>query len=470
MISSRERQCAARIIAHARPDSLGYSVAYCDMSAYRKIANALATSFLAGRLETDELVERGSHLLGQRWRWIRPLARRVVTKFDTKTRPRQATLTTFILADQGFSQATEKHELRLVNLLVTTPAMCPSPEAESWPVPAICSLQELADWLNVTMSQLDWFADLRFLERKQQHPSLQHYHYRPLTKRHGRIRLIEAPKQSLKMIQRQIHTGILDKVPPHDAVHGFRRGRSIKTFAQPHTGKSVVLKMDLQDFFPSISIARVQTLFRTVGYPERVADALAGLCSNAAPLGIWEGDDLPSTDRAVREVKWLYAKPHLPQGAPTSPTIANLCAYRLDCRLSALADAAGSVYTRYADDLAFSGDVEFARAAKRFQIHSSATVMEEGFRVHHRKTRVMRRGVCQRIAGIVVNEHLNVPRRDLDRLKALLTNCIRWGVDTQNRSNHIDFHAHLHGRVSYVESVNPRQGQKLRKLLDQIEW
>ena len=125
-------------------------------------------------------------------------------------------------------------------------------------------------------------------------------------------------------------------------------------------------------------------------------------------------------------MRWLYAKPHLPQGAPTSPSIANLCAYRLDCRLSALADTAGAIYTRYADDLAFSGDTDFARVAKRFQLHASATAMEEGFRVHHRKTRIMRRGVCQRLAGIILNEHPNLPRNDMDRLKATLMNCIRF--------------------------------------------
>ena len=457
-------------MAHAGPDSLGYSVAHFEMSTHRSTAHALSNAFLAGQLETDELVDRGSHLLGRRWRWIRPLARRIVAEFGGKNRPRVVALAKFILADPGFSRATQKHELRLANPLGCTPTMCPTHEAESWPVPSICSIRELADWLKVTTSELDWFADLRLLEYKRQRQTLRHYRYRPLAKRYGQIRLIEAPKQRLKAHQRQIQMGILDNVPPHDAAHGFRHGRSIKTFAEPHTGKGVVIKIDLQDFFPSISLTRVQALFRTIGYPERVADALAGLCSNATPMDIWEGNGFRSADKDVRGVRRLYAQPHLPQGAPTSPAIANLCAYRLDCRLSGMAGAAGAVYTRYADDLAFSGDVDFARAAKRFQAHACATAMEEGFRVHHRKTRVMRRGVCQRLAGTIVNEHLNVPRKDFDRLKALLTNCIRFGADSQNRSNQVDFHAHLQGRVSFFASINPSRGHKLRKLFDQIQW
>ena len=124
------------MIAHAGPDSLGYSVTHFRMSTYRTTAHALATAFLAGQLEADELVDRGSHLLGRRWRWIRPLARRIVASFGGKTRPRVATLTKFILADKGFSRATEKHELRLANLLGCTPTMCPNHRSKvhtSWP-------------------------------------------------------------------------------------------------------------------------------------------------------------------------------------------------------------------------------------------------------------------------------------------------------------------------------------------------
>src|ERR1700733_6552654 len=106
----------------------------------------------------------------------------------------------------------------------------------------------------------------------------------------------------------------------------------------------------------------------------------------------------------------MYARPHLPQGAPTSPSLANLCAYRLDCRLSGLAASAGAVYTRYADDMAFSGDHAFHRAITRFRHHACATILEEGFSVHHRKSRVMRQGVRQRLAGLVVNDRLNVIR------------------------------------------------------------
>jgi retron-type reverse transcriptase len=164
----------------------------------------------------------------------------------------------------------------------------------------------------------------------------------------------------------------------------------------------------------------------------------------------------------------LYSSPHLPQGAPTSPALANLAAFRLDCRLSAAAARVGATYTRYADDLAFSGDMTFARGISRFQSLVWKIIGEEGFEVNHRKTRVMHKSVRQRLCGLVVNEHVNIDRRSYDRLKAILTNCQRHGLDTQNRQKHPHFREHLDGRVAYVEQINPARGARLRALFDQI--
>jgi hypothetical protein len=276
--------------------------------------------------------------------------------------------------------------------------------------------------------------------------------------------LIEAPKPRLKKLQRQILSGILDHIPPHSAAHGFRKERSIQTFAAPHVGQRVVLLMDLKDFFPSISGARIQTFFRTVGYPESVADRLGGLCTNATPRDAFDADP------RLREAGALYSRPHLPQGAPTSPALANLCAYRVDCRLAGLAKSVSASYTRYADDLAFSGDEEFERRVERFSTHVAAILHEEGFTVHHRKTRIMRQGVRQHLAGLVVNRRVNTIRADFDLLKATLTNCVRHGPESQNREAHPRFRSHLDGRVGFVETINPSKGKRLRTLFDQIQW
>lgn len=440
------------------------------MPSRQSIARALAEVFAAGSLDADELVERGSRLFARLWRWLKPLAQRVADAYGTGTRPRRITIEKFLLADRGFARACLKHDLRFSDEVVGSFAMSPVDSARAWDVQPINTSGELAAWLGLTIGELDWFADRKRLGYKQHKAKLSHYRYRTLTKKFGQVRLIESPKPRLKVIQHQILTEILDAVPPHPSAHGFRRGRSIVSFAEPHVGKRVVIKLDLQDFFPTISLAQVQALFRTIGYPETVADLLAGLCTNSTPVEVWSEARSSSLDDHFQPPVRMYAQPHLPQGAPTSPALANLCAYRLDCRLTGLANAVDAIYTRYADDLAFSGDGYVELVARRFPIHASSIAMEEGFSVHHRKTRIMRQGVRQSIAGVVVNQSTNVRRADYDRLKATLTNCIRHGPESQNRNAHENFRSHLEGRISFVEMLNPAKGRRLRGLWERIEW
>jgi hypothetical protein len=140
----------------------------------------------------------------------------------------------------------------------------------------------------------------------------------------------------------------------------------------------------------------------------------------------------------------------------------------MDCRLSGLAQSAGAAYTRYADDLAFSGGEAFDRSVLRFSTHVAAILHEEGFNVHHRKSRIMRQSVCQHLAGLVVNQGVNVVRADFDCLKATLTNCIRHGLESQNREAHPTFRSHLEGCISFVEMIHPAKGVRLRALFRQI--
>ncbi len=436
------------------------------------LLRALARSFLAGETTVEQIVARGSRMLGRPWRWLPPLAQRYVEAFAGRTRPRRREVVQFLLEDAGFLRARAKyfHALSVEQWVGEPQQMQPVAAAETWAVPAIESAGSLADWLAINPDELDWFADLKGLGYRNDRSRLMHYHYRALAKRYGNIRLIEAPKPRLKAMQRQILSRILDQIPPHPAAHGFRKGRSIKTFIAPHVGRRVVLRMDLRDFFPSIGGARIQTFFRTVGYPESVADLLGGICTNAAPRDVWKEHAFEIDAGQMREARALYSRPHLPQGAPTSPALANLCTYRADCRLAGLAESVGAAYTRYADDLAFSGTEELERRIDRFSTHVAAILHEEGFAVHHRKTRVMRQGVRQYLAGLVANQRINVIRTDFDRLKATLTNCVRRGPESQNREAHPSFRLHLEGRVRFVETINPEKGKRLRAIFETIEW
>ena len=432
---------------------------------------ALAHALVAGESSPEVLIDRCSRTLGRRWRWLRPLIGRYLKQFGNE-RPRQRDVVRFLRNDAGFGRARSKYsdEISVREWLDTRPTMQPIVAAGGWNLPAIETSGDLAKWLGLDPGELRWFADLKGLGYKAGEPRLRHYHYRVMAKRFGSVRLIEAPKPRLKDLQLQILRWILEKVPPHPAVHGFVKGRSIQTFVAPHVGQRVVLRMDLRDFFPTLGGVRIQNLFRTLGYPEAVADLLGGICTNATPRDVWDQIAGEVDVVGLGELRRLYARAHLPQGAPTSPALANLSFYRTDCRLSALARAAGAEYSRYADDLAFSGGEVFERSVERFGVHVAAVILEEGFRVNHRKTRVMRQGVRQHLAGLVTNAHANVMRHDFDRLKAALTNCVRFGAASQNREGRPQFRAHLEGRVAWVERINPQKGRRLRVIWEQIRW
>lgn len=444
------------------------------MTAPAHLAHALAATFLSTTSlvgfpeEVEELLESASTLLGRRWRWLRPLVKRFIAEFAERPKPRIAAATLFIENDRGFQRACATQEFKIGGQLSRT-STAPIPAARSWNVPVLRTAGELAACLQVSIGELEWFADTRGLLSKGSSTRLQHYHYQTRSKRGGQVRLIEAPKERLKAIQRQLLIEILEPVPVHDAAHGFCAGRSIQTFAAPHVGQRVMLKLDLQDFFPSIAAARVSALFRSLGYPEPVADLLTGLCTTITPLDVWQSlADISREER--RRVEVLYGRRHLPQGAPTSPAIANLCAYRLDCRLAALASRAGGRYTRYADDLAFSGGVDFTRCVKRLRIYAASLALEEGFAVHHRKTRLMPAAARQKLAGLIVNDKLNIRRDDYDQLKAILTNCARHGAAMQNREQRADFRAHLLGRISFIKQINPQRGTRLLAMFEKIAW
>jgi hypothetical protein len=386
------------------------------------LARVLADALLAAGPTPAEIAAQAAETLGRHWRFLTPLSQRfALLQADTPTRLRHRDAVAFLRADPGF----QRHacRLKIAHWLHDPPQMRPVPAASHWDLPAIETAGALARWLEIPAADLDWFAAAR----------VDHYH-----SRHIGARLIEAPKPRLKALQRRILTGILNRIPAHPAAHGFLKARSIATFAAPHTAQPAVLKMDLTRFFNSIPAARIEAFFRTAGYPDTVANLLAALCTHNR---------------------------HLPQGAPTSPALANFIAYRLDARLAGLARAANAHYTRYADDLAFSGDTDF----NRFSTQVAAIAHEEGFEVNHRKTRLMHQGVRQYLAGLTANSKVNIVRADFDILKATLTNALRHGLDSQNRENHPAFRAHLEGRVAFMESINPAKARRLRGLLNRIE-
>jgi RNA-directed DNA polymerase len=434
------------------------------------MARALAAAFLAGEWEPGGMGDRAAAALGRRPRWLGLVVRE--THATYRLRPADAPRTLEAAVDRSLRDLDAGGRLGKPPRRVPVPVPVAEMGRVRWPVPAAATAADLAALLDLHPGELAWLADTRGGERRTA-GRLCNYRYRWLARPASPPRLIERPKALLKETQRRVLHGILDAIPPHEAAHGFRRGHSAVTHARRHTGQAVVIRFDLEDFFASVASGRVYGIFRTAGYPEAVAHRLTGLATNSVPAGEWAAAPRPADRSALvahGRMGRLLAAPHLPQGAPTSPALANLAAYRLDCRLAGLADAFGAVYSRYADDLAFSGGASVLSRVPALRRAVAAIVADEGFRLNERKSALATRAGRQRVCGIVVNARTNAPRRDYDRLRAALHEAATRGPAAANRDGVPELRAHLLGRIAWVEALNPARGPRLRRTFAAIDW
>ena len=221
-----------------------------------------------------------------------------------------------------------------------------------------------------------------------------------MPKKSGGYRQIAHPNPPLKAVQRWILKNILDKLYTTPSCHGFARGSKLRHHAEQHIGANAILSLDIENFFPSISVAQVTNVFRVSGYCSAAASMLARLCT------------------------YLGA---LPQGAPSSPKLANLTCFGMDYRLAGFAAKRGFVYTRYADDMSFSGASACALAkAKPFIAH---IIHDSGFRLNPRKTRLAGPGRALTITGLIVSsDGVGIGRQLLRKMRARI-HCVHTGVD-----------------------------------------
>jgi RNA-directed DNA polymerase len=329
-------------------------------------------------------------------------------------------------------------------------------------LPVFHTPEQLAEWLGLPLNKVAWLIH-RFSSGKPASPQLAHYHYMWRKKKSGGVRLIESPKQLLKQVQIRILREILDHVSAHPSAHGFIANRSIRTNAIPHVGQEIVVKFDLSNFYATVGFSRVVAIFRSLGYSRESAIWLGMLTTSALP------GNMPF-DRSTLYSMLPYLRRHLPQGAPTSPALANLSAYRLDARLTGLARSFHAQFTRYADDLTISGTKDLGPGLRTLIPLVEQIIRRERFRSQVQKRQVLRSHQRLAVAGVVVNVRPNVSRESFDRLKAILTNCIRLGPSTQNRDEVGDFAAHLRGRIAHVTQLNPSRGSKLLALFQRIDW
>jgi RNA-directed DNA polymerase len=264
-----------------------------------------------------------------------------------------------------------------------------------------------------------------------------------LRKRRGGSRLIMAPNRELKMVQRWLHRNVTQKLTVHRAAHGFRLERSIVTNARLHAQRSLILKYDVKDFFGSVGEAAVFRIFRRIGYTRLVARRLARLTT----LGGF-----------------------LPQGAPTSPDLANVAAYRLDARLTGLAVRHEVVYTRYADDLTFSGS---SVASSKFRRAIEFIMRDCGFVPNEKKTTFLTQSDQQRVTGIVVNDRPGWPRATRRWLRQEVYYLAKYGVDEHIRRRgyeHAAYKEFLYGHLYALRQLHPAEADTALMTLAKVGW
>jgi retron-type reverse transcriptase len=320
-------------------------------------------------------------------------------------------------------------------------------------MPVLSTPADVARALGLTVPRLRWLAFHAEVATRV------HYVSFTVPKKSGGTRTLSAPHRTLAAAQQWILANVVAKLPVEPPAHGFIPGRSTVSNADAHTGKAVVVNMDLEGFFPSITFPWVASVFRRAGYSPAVATVLGLLCTECPRTVVrYEG-----------KAYHVATGPRgLPQGACTSPGLSNQVARRLDRRLQGLAVKMGLTYTRYADDLTFSGDEGLNERVGYLMARIRHIAQEEGFAVNEKKTRVLRRSARQTVTGLVVNDRPGVKRDEVRRLRAILHRARLEGLEKQNREGRPHFLAWLLGKIAYVGMVRPEVGARLRAQLDEI--
>jgi retron-type reverse transcriptase len=317
-------------------------------------------------------------------------------------------------------------------------------------LPRLATPADLAQALGITIPQLRWLAYHNEVATRT------HYIHFTVPKRSGGTRTLSAPHRKLAAGQQWILHNVLTKLRIEPCAHGFIPNRGTLTNAKQHTGRDVVVNMDLESFFPSIVFPRVRSVFQRAGYSGSVATILTLLCTECPRRQV----------TYAGETYFVATGPRgLPQGACTSPALSNQVARRLDKRLTGLAAKFGASYTRYADDLTISGGAELSGRVGYLMARVRHIAQEEGFAVNEKKSRVQRRNKAQTVTGLVVNDRPGVARAEVRRIRAILHRAAREGLEAQNREGRPSFRAYLQGKIAYVGMARPELGRKMSEQL-----
>ena len=284
-------------------------------------------------------------------------------------------------------------------------------------VPVILDLDHLAHLLGLKVGVLTSMVK----------SPISFYRQFKIPKKRGGYRDIVTPHKSLLEVQQWIVAHILSKFKVHDAAYAYVKKRNVAQNSTIHVGSDEMLKIDLKDFFPSIKIPRVRELFNRVGYSKEVSYFLTKLCCLNGSI---------------------------PQGAASSPMISNIILLTLDKRLSTFSTNNNIKYSRYADDLVFSGNFKFSD----FKTLVIMSIEDEGFKVNSDKTREYFNNHRKMVTGIVVGkENIRLPKTKRREIRKEVFFIMKYGIlDQVKRYNDIYYADRVLGRLSYWKQIEPK--------------
>lgn len=345
-------------------------------------------------------------------------------------------------------------------------------------LPPILTLRHLSYLSNVSYSDLR-----RFVSREEDPYKVFRVRKRP--QRNGRIsfRVICVPQYSLSDVQQWITRHVLAHGRPHSASTAFAPGAKLIDAVGPHCGSRWLIKVDVRRFFESISEISVYNVFRRLGYQPLISFELARLCTRIAP---------PSWITRIQ--RWRRHKPlnvgriscytvsrlgHLPQGASTSPMLANLVMHEADVELSTMAKSYGLTYTRYADDLTFStANAQFNRAVAGSVIKNVYRVLGRfGLEPNLAKTQVVPPRARKIVLGLLADTDVpRLSREFKNKMRMHLHYLEREDIGPVMHAQHRGFSAvaglrnHLLGLAAYASQIEPEYGADLKSRLMVLPW
>ena len=303
-----------------------------------------------------------------------------------------------------------------------------------------------------TLLQVE-YKTLRYLTYHRDVVTFDNYYRFDIPKKSGGKRHIAAPKTELKKAQRQILEEILEKIEVSEFAHGFIKSKSVVTGAKFHkSGPDLLINMDLENFFPTITFERVRGLFQSLGYSGYISSLLAMICTYCERIPV----------EIKGETKYIKTSERiLPQGSPASPMITNIICNKMDKRINGLCKKLGFTYTRYADDMSFSYIGETENLAVGSFLNSIKKIIEdEGFNIKKEKTHILRKNNRQYITGIVINnEEIGVPRKWVDILRASIHNAEK--LKSSGESIPKETKMEIKGRIAWLKSVNEERYKKI---------